>query len=109
MPLKTVKVKSKFSFVFQEADTLTDVYNVGHLTIMLSTVIKIIQIYSSATISAHSVVYFLLYQDWLVLYFSTRKECCSHDYHVVVATQEHNDNSSLSLPSLTYLHSLTFF
>lgn len=41
------------------------------------------------------------------LYFSTRKECCSHDYHVVWATQEHNDNSSLSLRSLSHTHLLT--
>lgn len=26
--------------------------------------------------------------SWLDLYFSTRKECCSHGYHEVWATQE---------------------
>ncbi len=42
------------------------------------------------------------YQGWLVLNVSTRKECCSHDYHVVWAMQENNDNSCLYLLSLSH-------
>lgn len=66
---------------------------------------RVTDIRGSAHISAHSVVFFLYYWARLVLYFSTRKECCSHDYHVVSATQEHNDNSSLYLRSLSHTHS----
>lgn len=66
---------------------------------------RVTDIRGSARISAHSVVFFLYYRARLVLYFSTRKECCSHDYHVVSATQEHNDNSSLYLRSLSHIHS----
>lgn len=64
----------------------------------------------SASISAHAVVFFSLYQTSLASAFLFGKSC-SHYYHVAQATWEHNDNNSLShsAHTLIYWHTCSLF
>lgn len=69
---------------------------------------RVTDITGSAPISAPSVVFLLLYQAMSASTFLLGK-CCSHDYHVAWATQERNDNSSLSHHPPSHAQLLTHF
>lgn len=61
----------------------------------------------SASISAHAVVFLLLYQTSLASAFLFGKSC-SHYYHVAQATWEHNSLSH-SVHTLIYWHTCSLF